>query len=97
MHEMLTVITDVYSVCLFVRLFVGSSRLYCTKMAKQIQMLFGMNTPGGPRNIVLDVGPDPLTERGRGLTFKCWDPPPISRTAEATALTFSVPMDGWEL
>jgi len=44
----------------------GSSRLHCAKIAEQIKMLFGMNTPGGPRNIVLDVGPDAPTERGRG-------------------------------
>jgi len=35
-------------------------------MAKQIKMLFGVSTPGGPWNIVLNVGPDSLTERGRG-------------------------------
>jgi len=35
-------------------------------MAEQIKMLFGMNTPGGPWNIVLKVGPVPTTDRGRG-------------------------------
>jgi len=49
----------------------GSSLLHCAKMAEQIKMLFGVNTPGGPWNIVLDVGPDPPTERGQ---FKCWEP-----------------------
>jgi len=33
-------------------------------------MLFGVNTPGGPRNIVLDGGPDAPTERGRGSCKK---------------------------
>jgi len=34
-------------------------------MAEQIKMLFGVNTPGGPWNIVLDVGPDPTQRRKR--------------------------------
>jgi len=38
-------------------------------MAEQIKMLFDVNTPGGPWNIVLDVGPDPLTERKEGAQF----------------------------
>jgi len=32
-------------------------------MAEQIKVLFGVNIPGGPWNIVLNVGP---AERGRG-------------------------------
>jgi len=52
----------------------GSSRLHCTKMAEQIKMLFGVNTPGGPQNDVLDMSPDPPTDRERGPTFKFWDP-----------------------
>jgi len=43
------------SVCLSVtRLTV----LHCSKMAERINMLFGVNTRRGPRNIVLDGGPD---------------------------------------
>jgi len=61
MHEMLTILT----VC--VSLACSSSWLHCAKMAEQIKMLFGVNTPGGPRNIVLDVGPDVPTERWRGV------------------------------
>jgi len=38
-------------------------------MAEQIKMLFGMNTKGGPWNIVLDVGLDPHKKRGRGAQF----------------------------
>jgi len=34
-------------------------------MAEQIKMLVGVNTPGGPWNIVLNVGPD-LPQRGGG-------------------------------
>jgi len=34
-------------------------------MAKQIRMVFGVNTPGGVHGTLLDGGPDPLTERGR--------------------------------
>jgi len=30
-------------------------------------MLFGVNTPGGPRNIVLDRSPDPPSARGGGF------------------------------
>jgi len=41
-------------------------------MVEQIKMLFGVNTPGGPWNIVLDGGPDPPGDRGRA-TFKFWD------------------------
>jgi len=43
-----------------------SSRLRCAKMAEQIKVLFVVNTPGDPWNIVLKVGHDPPTERGRG-------------------------------
>jgi len=69
MPEMQTIVTNVRGIYLTVCLSRGSSRLLCAKMAEH--MLFGVNTPGGPWNIVLDVGPDPLTERGRGplLTF----------------------------
>jgi len=35
--------------------------------AEQIKMLFGVNTFGGPGNIVLDGGPDPPTTRGGGF------------------------------
>jgi len=60
------------SVCQSVCLSRGPSRLHCAKMAKQTQMLFGVNTSGGPWNIMLDVGPDPFTDRGRRPTFKLW-------------------------
>jgi len=39
-------------------------------MAELMKMLFGVNTPGGSWHIVLDVGPDPPTERGRGPGIK---------------------------
>jgi len=35
-------------------------------MAEQVKMLFRVNTPGGPWNIVLKVGPDPPQRRGGG-------------------------------
>jgi len=63
MHEMQSILTDVHGVCLSLR---GSSRLHCAKMAEQIKMLLGVNTPGGPWNLVLKVDPDPSTERGIG-------------------------------
>jgi len=61
MHEMQSILTDARGICLSVCL---SSRLYCAKMVKQINMLFGVNTPGGLWIIVLDGGSDPPTERG---------------------------------
>jgi len=33
--------------------------LGCAKMAEWIDILFGVETPGDPRNIVLDGGPHP--------------------------------------
>jgi len=73
MHEMQSILTDVCGVCLSVCLSCGSSRLHCAKMAVQIKMLFGLNTPGGSWNIVLEMGPDP--ERGGwGFSFKFWTP-----------------------
>jgi len=65
MRKMLTILTNVRSVCKSVCLSRGSSRLHCAKLAEQIKMLFGVNTPGGRWNIVLDVGPDPPTEGKR--------------------------------
>jgi len=46
-------------------------------MAEQIKMLFGVNTTGGPWNIVLEVGPDPPREgEGASFTFhrEMWGP-----------------------
>jgi len=37
----------------------GSIRLHCPKMAEQIKMLFGVNTPGDTRNFMIDGGPGP--------------------------------------
>jgi len=59
-HEMQTIVTDDLVVCLSR----GSTRLYSAKVTERIEMLFGVNTPAGPRNIVLDVGPDLSTARG---------------------------------
>jgi len=73
MHEMQSIITD-EPWCLSVSLSRSSSQLNCAKMAEQNKILFGMNIPGGPWNMVLDRGPDPPTDRGRGRTFKFWDP-----------------------
>jgi len=43
------------------------ARLRCAKTAGQIMILFGVNTLGSPRNIVLDGGLDPpLTHRAGG-------------------------------
>jgi len=56
MHEMQSIATDVRGVCQSVCLSRGSSQLRCAKTAEQIKMLFGVNTPGGPWNVVLDGG-----------------------------------------
>jgi len=63
MHEMQSVLTNVCGICLSC----GSYRLHCAKMAEQIKMLFGVNTPAGPRNIVLKVVLIPHS-------FEFWDP-----------------------
>jgi len=47
MHEMQTVVTNDHAMCSSVCLSHGSSRLHCAKMAEQVKMLFGVNTPGG--------------------------------------------------
>jgi len=62
-------------------------------MAKQIKMLFGVNTPGRPWNIVLDVGPDSPTERWSGPVLNA-GPSPISGTAEAGDLIFCKHTEG---
>jgi len=62
MHEMQPIATDVHIVCLFLCLSRGSSQLHCAKTAEQIKMLFGVNTPGGPWNIVFHGGPDSFTD-----------------------------------
>jgi len=53
LHQMQTIVTDDCSVCPSVCLSRSSARLYCAKMAEQIKMLFGVNTPKGPWNNVL--------------------------------------------
>jgi len=41
--------------------------LHCAKTVERIKILFEMNNPVGPGNIVLHGGPDPRTERGGGV------------------------------
>jgi len=45
MHEMQFILTDVRGVCQSVTQFTSAS---LAKMAEQIKMLLGVNTPGGP-------------------------------------------------
>jgi len=52
----------------------GSSRLHCAKVAEQIKMLFGVNTPGDPWNIVLGVGPDPPQREVEGPVLNLGTP-----------------------
>jgi len=53
--------------CLFVSLSHGLTGIHCAKTAEQIKILFGVNTLGGPMNIVLDEGFDPRRVRGGGF------------------------------
>jgi len=62
-------------------------------MAEKIKMLFGVNTPRGPWNIVLDVGPDSPTESERGPVLN-FGTPHIYGTAEARDLTFREHIEG---
>jgi len=64
MHKMQTIATDVRGVCLTVSLLCGSTRLHCVKMAQRIKVQFGVNTLGGPWNIVL---------HGVLITHRYWD------------------------
>jgi len=65
-----TIATDdrgVYLSSLSVSLSRGLNLLHCAKMAERIDILFRVNTLGGPiRNIVLDGDPDPPIATG------CW-------------------------
>jgi len=60
---MQTIVTDVCGVCLSR----GSARLHCAKTTEEIKMLFLVNTPWGPWNIVLDGGLDFPHSKGRGI------------------------------
>jgi len=62
-------------------------------MAEQIKMLFRVNTPGCPSNILLNVGPDP-SQRGEGAHFSILELPHISGKAEARDLKFCVHIEG---
>jgi len=66
---MQTIVTDNSRVCQSVCLSRSSTGNHCAKTAEQMKMLFGVNTLGGPRNIVLDGGPDPPTARGRVIRY----------------------------
>jgi len=77
MHEMRAIVTDVRGVCLSVSLSRGLTWLYCAKTAERIKIPFEMTTLGGPRNTVLDGGPDPPTAAGGGFDaavdkLLCW-------------------------
>jgi len=50
-----------WSVCLSV------ARLRCTKAAERIEVLSGSETRGDPSQIVVYVGPDPRTVKGRSV------------------------------
>jgi len=95
MHEMQTIVTNDRCLSVSLSLLRGSTQPHCAKTAVQIKMLFEVNIPGGPRNIVLAGGPDPHTERWRGeKILPSGDPLHISGTAEARDLKFCVHTDG---
>jgi len=55
MHDMQTIVIDVSGVCPSVcpsRRSRGPTRLHSAKTAEWIKMLIGVNTLGGPRNIL---------------------------------------------
>jgi len=62
MHEMETIVTDVWGV-----FHVAQLSFTVQGMAELIKMLTGVNTPEGLCNIVLDGGPDTPTVRGGGI------------------------------
>jgi len=88
MHEMQAIV-----VCLSCDL----NWLHCAKTAERIQILFGLNSLGGPRNIVLDGNPDP-PQRGGGEVEHIWpivDPQHVSGMAEHTDFKFCMLIEGW--
>jgi len=66
MHEMQTIVTDDRCVCPSVCLSRGSTRLRCARTAEGMKIVFGVNTPVDPINIVLDGGLDPPYSKGEG-------------------------------
>jgi len=60
------------SLCLSVCQFVSVTTMSPAKMAELIEILFGMWTQVGPRNYVLDGGPDPFMGRdtSEGMTSR---------------------------
>jgi len=98
MHEMQTNVTDDRGVCQSVCLSHGSTRLHCARMAKRIEILFGVNTPGGQENIMLDRGSNVPTGRRsweKFLPIVDRDPPlhrSISRQTEAVEVRNFVDM-----
>jgi len=76
MPEMLITVTDDRGVCLSVCLSRGATQLHCTKTAERIEILFGVNTLGSPRNIVLDRvwSPTQPSEENWGKFRPLWTP-----------------------
>jgi len=73
MDEKQLIVTDVRLVCQSACcLSRGSTRLHCAKTAEQIKTLFVVNTLGGPRNIVLDGGFDPLQPGDAAFAKLLW-------------------------
>jgi len=66
MYEMQTIVTDVRGDCLSV-CHAAQHGFAVQKTAERIKMLFGVNTLGGPWDIVLHGGPDAPTEKGGEL------------------------------
>jgi len=48
----------------------SATRLRCANTAERIEVLFGVKTLGGPRNVVLDGGSRYPATRGKGSSFQ---------------------------
>jgi len=62
-HEMRTIVTNNPGVCQSVGLCLFVTRAECTKTAERIDVLFGVETPRYPRNIVSDESSSPTAMR----------------------------------
>jgi len=67
MRELRSIAIDDLVRRLSVSLSHGFTRLWCAKTTERSEVPFGVKTLGGPRNIVSNGGPDPIsTDHGVG-------------------------------
>jgi len=97
MHEMQTIVIDDRGVCLSVCLSVTRLKsASLRKTSEQIQILFGVNSLGGLRNIVLNGAPDPHSEEkgSRGKFGPLWTPTYL-QNGSSYRLEISCAFRGW--